>query len=313
MLTVFFKVASIFAMAGVGYIACKKNVLPYAANTYLVSLLMTITLPSMIVSSSASQTLTEETARQAVEIMAGSIVFFIIAAIISLWIVKLLNYNPKEDWGVLTVIITATNTGFMGFPVTRAIFGEQLFFLMVLENIILNFYLYSLCVLQMNYGHGKGGSLKDALKPLCNMCTLALCVSLFILITRMQMPTVLFDFFDTLGSATVPVSMIVVGIQLANGDLRQIIKNHKLVFASLCNVILIPVLTFLAVHWLPITDESKLILIFAACFPCAVITVALSMKEGRNSALMAEGVALTTFFSMITLPVAAMILTQLYC
>lgn len=74
-----------------------------------------------------------------------------------------------------------------------------------------------------------------------------------------------------------------------------------------------PFLTFLAVNWLPLTNPGKLILVFAAAFPCAVVTVAVATKEGRNADLMAEGVALTTLLSMITLPITAILLMHLYC
>jgi predicted permease len=313
MLTVFLKVASIFCMVAIGFFLNKRGILPKESNPYLVNLLLMVTSPCLIVSSMASQTLTAQTIRKAAEVLVGSAIFFIATALVAFLVVKALRYEPASDRGVMMVIITAINSGFMGFPVTKAIFGDELFFLMVIENIILNFYLYFLAVIQMNYGQQKHSSLKDVIKPLCNMCTLALIAGLVILIGRIQLPDVLYDFFDTIAGATVPLSMIVVGIQLAESNLRKMIQNHKLIIVSLCNVVLIPVLTFLAVNWLPLTNESKLTLIFAASFPCAVVSVAVAAKEGRNSALMAEGVAMTTLFSLVTLPISAMFLMHMYC
>lgn len=106
--------------------------------------------------------------------------------------------------------------------------------------------------------------------------------------------------------------MIVVGIQLAESDLKKMLKNTKLIIACLCNVLLMPLLTFLAVNWLPLMTESKVTLIFAASFPCAVVSVAMAAREKKNSALMAEGVALTTLFSLCTLPFIAVFLMSRY-
>lgn len=39
----------------------------------------------------------------------------------------------------------------------------------------------------------------------------------------------------------------------------------------------------------------------------------LAEKYGRNSKLMAEGVTLTTILSMVTIPMAASLLTEYYC
>jgi len=312
MLSVFLKVASIFCMVAIGFAASRKDVLPMEANKHLVNLILTITNPCLIISSMSAQTLTPDTVRQAVEILIGSAVFFIAAAAVSFVIVKLLRYSPAQDQGVLMVIITAVNTGFMGFPVTKSIFGNHFFFLMVIQNIVLNFYLYSESIIQMNYGQKKKGSLKAAFRSLLNNNTYALFVGLVILITKFQMPDIASEFFTTIGDATIPVSMIVVGIQLADSNLRKMLQNTKLIIVCLCNVLLMPALTFLAVNWLPLMNESKLILVFASAFPCAVISTAMASKEGKNASLMAEGVAMTTLFSMATLPFIAMFLMAQY-
>ena len=75
MLTVFLKIISIFCMVAIGYIANKRNVLPMDSNKYLVNLILVITNPCLIISSMSSQTLSEDTIRQVIEILAGSVVF----------------------------------------------------------------------------------------------------------------------------------------------------------------------------------------------------------------------------------------------
>lgn len=311
MLTVFLKIAAIFAMTAIGFAASKTGILPAESKKYLSNLLLFITSPCMIIGSMTSQTLDAHTFELMIQIVAGSFVFFIAAMGISFLIVKLMRCD-KEDAGVLMVIITAVNTGFMGFPVTKAIFGNTYFFLMVIQNIVLNIYLYSMMVYQMNYGFRKKEGIKGMLMPMLNMCTYALIIGLVLMLLKVQLPDILADFINTIGDATIPVSMIVVGVQLSESSIRKMLTNKRLITASLCNVILIPVLTFLAVNWLPLAPESKIILIFAAAFPCAVVSTAIALKENRNAALMAEGVAMTTLLSMGTLPVAAILLMQLY-
>lgn len=311
MLTVFLKIAAIFAMTAIGFIASKTGVLPAESKKYLSNLLLFITSPCMIIGSMTSQTLDAHTFELMIQIVAGSFIFFLAAMAVSFLIVKLMRCD-KEDAGVLMVIITAVNTGFMGFPVTKAIFGNTYFFLMVIQNIVLNIYLYSMMVYQMNYGFRKKEGIRGMLMPMMNMCTYALIAGLVLMLLKVQLPDILADFINTIGDATIPVSMIVVGVQLSESSIRKMLTNKRLITASLCNVILIPVLTFLAVNWLPLAPESKLILIFAAAFPCAVVSTAIALKENRNAALMAEGVAMTTLLSMGTLPVAAILLMQLY-
>ena len=307
MLTVFLKIAAIFAMTAIGFTASKTGVLPAESKKYLSNLLLFITSPCMIIGSMTSQTLDAHTFELMIQIVAGSFIFFLAAMAVSFLIVKLMRCD-REDAGVLMVIITAVNTGFMGFPVTKAIFGNTYFFLMVIQNIVLNIYIYSMMVYQMNYGFRKKEGIKGMLMPMLNMCTYALIIGLVLMLLKVQLPDILDDFINTIGDATIPVSMIVVGVQLSESSIGKMLTNKRLITASLCNVILIPALTFLAVNWLPLAPESKLILIFAAAFPCAVVSTAIALKENRNAALMAEGVAMTTLLSMGTLPVAAILL-----
>ncbi len=311
MLTVFLKIAAIFAMTAIGFIASKCGVLPAESKKYLSNLLLFITSPCMIIGSMTSQKLSNHIFELMIQIVAGSFIFFFAIMAISFLIVKLMRCD-KEDAGVFMVIVTAVNTGFMGFPVTKAIFGNTYFFLMVIQNIVLNVYIYSMMIFQMNYGHNKKGGLKGMLTPMLNMCTYALIIGLVLMLLKVQLPEILSDFINTIGDATIPISMIVVGVQLSESSIRKMFTNKRLITASLSNLILVPIITFLAVNWLPIAIESKLTLIFASAFPCAVVSTAIALKEGRNAALMAEGVAMTTLLSMGTLPVIAVILTHLY-
>lgn len=312
MFTVFLKVAVIFFMVAIGFFANRKDILPIESNQYLVNLLLGITTPCMIVDSMASSELTEETMTSTIQVLVGSVIFFVVMPFIAYLLVKMLRYSPARDQGVLMVTITAVNNGFMGFPVTKSIFGDKYLLLMVISNIALTVYLYFIAIIQLNYGHKKRSSIIETLKPLCNMCMLAAVVGMIIFFGHITLPLPMIDFFGTIGDATVPISMIVVGIQLGNSNLREMFKNKKLILVSLHKVILVPFLTFLAVNWLPLTNETKLTMIFAAALPCAVVSVALASRESKNASLMAEGVALTTLFSMVTLPLAAIILMAMY-
>lgn len=312
MLTIILKIFSVFAIIGIGYAASKTGILPTESKPYLVNLLLCITTPCMIVSSMSSKTLDAHTATLMVQILIGSCLFFICASLISYIIVVYIFKADDKDAGALMVSMTAVNSGFMGFPVTKAIFGDTYFFLMVIENIVLNIYLFGFSVFQIDYGYEKKNSLKSLLASMKNMANLALLIGLFLMLTKIQLPATLSDIITTVGDATVPLSMIVVGIQLAENKISDIIKNRQLIICALCSLLLMPGLTLLAVHWLPIMAEAKLILVFAAAFPTAVATAAIAMQRGRNAALMAQGIALTVLLSLVTLPIFAMLLMKLY-
>lgn len=312
MLTVLTKVIVIFSLVAVGWIANKLNVLPDESNDYLVRLLLDITCPCLIFESIVTQKLNHNTIVDVSDVVLGSIIYFVAGTILSLVIIRIIRYRPKSDWGIISATIVGCNTGFMGFPITKAIFGNYAFFLMVMENIVLIVYMYTLMIFIINMGSDEKKSPAGMLHSLVNMCTISTAISIVVFLLQLKVPGPLMDFTTLVGDATIPLSMIVVGVQLGRSDLKKVAANGKLIFACLCSLLLMPALTFLAVNWLPIPRTVKLVLIFAACFPGAVAQVPVAANEGKNATLMAEGVALTTLLSIATLPAAAMILMQLY-
>ncbi len=312
MFEVFTKVAVIFAMIAAGFAANRLGVLPKESSGYLSRLLMLVTVPCLAFSSIASQNLTGSMLREAYEVVAGSVVFYAAAMAVSYVFVKALRYEPKEDRGVLQAMITSGNTGFMGFPISKAIFGDKIFFLFILQNIILNLYIFSGAVLQVNQGQENRISLKKILASLANPCLVATLAGTVVLVTGIDLPEPAMDFFTTMGDSTIPISMMVVGVQLGSSDLKGAVGNYKFVLCCLANVVLIPLLTLAAVWFLPLLDASKLTLVFAAAFPTAVMTVAVAQVEHRNAELLSHGVAVTTILSIITLPLFAILLMGLY-
>ncbi len=312
MLTVFIKVMVIFAMIGAGFIANRTGILPKESSKYLSALLVKVTTPCLAISSIASQELDRGVWRMSAEVVIGSVIYFFAAAIVSYLIVRAIRYEPAEDRGVLSVMMTSANTGFMGFPVTKAIFGSRIFFLFILQNIILNIYIYSGAIVQIDRGAGSRLSVRKILKATANPFMAAALFAVIVMISGIRLPDPVMDFFTIMGDSTIPLSMIVVGLQLGTSDLKAAAKDLKLTFCCLCNVILMPLLTLAAVWFLPLTDPAKLTLVFAAAFPSAVLVVAISEMEHKNSALMSQGVAITTLMSMVTLPVWAVILMELF-
>lgn len=307
MITVFLKVAMIFFMVAVGVIACKKDILPLESKQYLMNLLMKLICPCLIFSSMVEQRLDEDLIEVIQEIMVGSVIFFLIIMLMGYLLVKVLHYPQKEDEGILMALLTSQNTGFMGFPVTKAIFGDYYFFLMVVQNIIFNVYLFIFCPMQINIGHNAKFGI-SRIKSMINGNTIAVVAGLFFMFLKIPVPEVVFDFFNTMGAATVPLSMIILGMQLCESDISQIVKNKKMFLICTIKMAIIPLITYFILNLLPIMKDTKIILIFAAAFPCAVLPVVIAMQEGRNSKLMAEGVALTTVMSLATLPLWAIFL-----
>lgn len=308
------KILSIFLIIGIGFAANKAGIMPMSSNKYLVGLLIKVTCPFMIISSITSNELHDDTLSLSLQTLFGAAVFFVIYAILG-WIVsaKLVKVDPAENIGVYTFSFGSVNSGFIGFPITLALFGSGLLYLMVIENVVLGLYLYTFGIMLVNIGTSRGKpDFKGFVNSFKNINTIASVVSIAMLFMGLKLPSIIFDCVDMIGGATTPLSMLIVGMQLGDCDFRELIKNRKLIGISFIKMLLLPVLTFLMVNWLPFAADVKICLIFAAAFPSAVVTVAIASEQNRDSIIAAEMVAITTLLSIAVIPAAAAFLMWYY-
>ena len=330
------KVLAIFLLMAAGFGVGRLKVLPEGSDATLNVLLIKIVTPCMILSSITSKELTDDTLSMTLQTFAGSVVFFAIAGVLGYFFAKhLLRVNPSSNIGVYTFAFASINTGFMGFPVTLALFGQDIFYLMVMQNVILTVYLYSAGPLMLKLGcassealpagaadtasaaktasaAGSSSALKSFFVSFWNPNAVASVISLVMLFAGLHLPKLIFEPVQTLGDATIPLSMLLVGLQLSESNISGLIKNGKILAFSLVKMLLLPVLTFFAVNWLPLAVSVKICLIFAAVFPAAVAVAPVTAMENKNSLAAAELIAITTLLSVGTIPLFATLLTQFY-
>lgn len=307
------KIVSIFLITGVGFVANRRGILPNESNKFLVDLMMLITCPCMIISTITTTELTDDTAMLAFRMLLYAIAWFAVSTLLA-WLlcIKVLRIKAEDGAGVYMACIATLNNGFMGLPISYALFGSDVLFLMILFQTTLVAYVYSIGPMQVNYGSKTNTSFRAVLKSLANPCTLSAVFSFIVLLSGLQLPEVLFNTIDSIGSITVPLSMMVVGIQLGSSNIRKVLGSRSLVTASVVKMLAWPALTFLAVNWLPLPVNVKITLVFGAAFPAAVAVVPIASMENRDSVLAAELVAFTTLLSIGTLPVCALLLMGYY-
>lgn len=307
------KILSIFLIIAVGVVANKKAILPDQANKYLVDLLMIITTPCMIISSIVSMELTEDTVILTLQMILYSVLWFAASYALSwLFCMKVMKLKSHPDVGVYMAGMTTINNGFMGFPITLAIFGDDVLFFMILFQVMLIVYLYSVCIIQVNYGSKRSFDIHAIWKRLLNPCTISSVLGIIILLMGLHLPDMILETIDTIGSTTVPISMIVVGMQLGSSRISEVICDRCLVTISVVKMIFWPLITFFAVNWLPLPVNMKIALIFGAAFPTSVAVVSITGMEHRNAVLAAQMIAFSTLLSLITLPIYALLLMTYY-
>lgn len=184
----------------------------------------------MIFSSITSKELTDDTFAATLYTLLGAALFSVCAAVLGWVLCKyLLRVSPLEDVGVYAFVFASLNSGFMGFPITLALFGQDILYFMVVHNITLTLYLYTLGPIILSVGSQgpqkkSAFDLRSVLASLLNINTIVAFVSIIMLFAGLHLPALLFESIETIGDATVPISMLLVGVQLGE---EQSAQDHK--------------------------------------------------------------------------------------
>lgn len=314
MLLIIGRVFGIFSLIFVGYITYKRGIFGKDAKDTLTKLLLNITAPCMAAYSIYSKELSDKLVQSTVQVLIVETLYYVLGVIIAFLIVKFLKFDPVSQWGVYIAAMIATNNGFMGFPVTEAIFGDDIFYLLVMINIPTCVFFYGVMPMVLNIGRQNSeGNWKSNLKLMLNPAMFGITIGVLFMLIQYRPPEAIDSVVKYLSDATIPISMIVVGVQLGESNLREIIKDKYVNITSLMRMIIIPIITFLAVHFIPFLNEDvKLIIVFSSIFPTAVVTAAISVQQNIEGNKAAEIVSITTAISLVTIPISAAILSYFY-
>ncbi|MBQ0005471.1 MAG: AEC family transporter [Clostridiales bacterium] len=309
------KVLVVFIYILIGFAAYRLHVLNDESIKHLTTFIIYITCPALLLSSVGGAELNRSIMFNTLFMLFITLAFFFISSVIALYIARRIKGIDPLDANVHALGMTTVNSGFMGFPITQSVFGPLAFYYIVIQNISLNLYLYTIGVWQVNYKTGTLGSkksLKEAIEPFINPIIVSAFISTFLLFAGIKIPDYFMNIITTIGDATIPTSMILVGLQLGTSRISSVIKSKYIMFTTFVNLVLFPALAFGIASLLPIDNIVKLAFTLSVCFPSAAIGVAICANYDKNSQLYAEIVAATTLLSMVSLPVWIIIMNMAF-
>lgn len=226
--------------------------------------------------------------------------YFAAAALLAFVFVKLMRVS-KERWGVYQNMMMFGNYGFMGIPIITGLFGSS-------HVIFVNFYMLFMNTLFYTYGLVlMTGSC--SLKKILNGCTLACIASILIFALRIRVPAPVESLLSYCGNSCIPLSMMVIGSNLAMTGFRPLLNRRFFVF-TLLKMLVMPIILVLAVRNLPFDATMLCIFMVMAAMPSASVP-ALTAQERYGAELGAEACQLnmiTTVSSLVTVPIVALFL-----
>lgn len=301
------QMAVILILILTGAFLFKKGFITDDTGKHLSNLIIYITNPASLIYSACSANQKESLSNLGIGLLCFVLAYALLlgAAVI---IPRLLK-APREDWHSYKMLTVFANVGFLGIPLSTALLGPDSLIYVSECNLVFNIliYTYGIHVLEQSRNTKEAaGAFK--LTKLINVGTVSSALTVILYLCDFKIPACISYTLDYAGRSTVFLSMIVLGITVAQIVPKEIFTNVRLYLFSAIRLLIIPMaMTLILKHFI----DNELILdvvILEMCVPCANMPLMLSKQMNINSDTISKGIILSTILALITIPIVSVLL-----
>lgn len=307
----------IFILIGVGMLLYRRNMLSEATSKQISGIIINVTNPALLICSAFEDGPKVSLGGLSIALAAYAAVFVILIAL-SFLIPYILGVPKKLHYAYQMLTIFG-NVGFIGIPLASAVLGSESLIFVSIFNLLFNLLIYTLGMSMLE----KAASLQAAegeispagrhtsgrLQKLVNAGTISAAVTILCYLGDFHVPVILSSTLTYMGRATTLLSMLVLGVSVAQMAPKDIFSHPKLYVFTLLRQILVPIGCVLLMRGL---IDNKLILntmLLMVAVPAANMPLMFAKQMDMETESISQGIILTTVLSLVTVPAACLFLS----
>lgn len=290
----------LFLLVAIGYGLSKKGMMNVTTRKQMTDLVIYVVLPCNIVQSFQIEMSHELLISAGIVLVLGFAAQGLYA-VLNLFLYR--RFDPKRQINLKYGTI-CSNAGFMGLPLSLAIFGSTGLMYASVALLPIRLFMWS-----------AGLSLyttttrKQVLKTLAtHPCIIAVFVGFALMFSGVQLPLFLDETIDSLGRCCTALSMVVIGSILSDVDLRTVFEPADLYYAFI-RLLAIPAVLYAVLRLLQVDSLVTGIIVILAAMPAGSTTAMLAQKYDQDPEFASKMVFISTLLSLVTLPMWALLLT----
>ena len=296
------QIASLFLIIASGFLLVRLKLMKGEDSRPLSVLCIYLIVPCVIIRSFQIE-LTEEVRNGFLMAVASAVLVHFCLLVISFILGKTTKLTAVERASMVY-----SNSGNLIIPLVTAIIGQE-------------WVIYAsafLCVqLLFFWTHGQGLISGQAgvqwKKLLTNLNLIAIAIGFILMAMHIQLPGIVFNAVDNLAGLIGPVSMIMIGMLLAEADLKAIAASPRVYLISLVRLIAAPLIILLVMKLIGMAGwmaEGKTILyisFLALVAPSATMVVQLAQLHQNQPEYASAINVMTTLMCIATMPLMTLI------
>ena len=297
-MVVFQTMLKLFLLLVLGFVLFKCHIFDEYTNKKISALIVNVASPMLIISSIAG---VEGNDKSIVFLMIGAGILMYIGFIILGKIINRIFPFPKKDWPVYECMVVFANTGFMGYPVLLDVFGQEAVFYASLIHMAFNFFVYTYAIMCLT--KGDDSEFKLNFKQLLTPGIVLIFVGIFIYLFDIQLPSVLMDTINSVGSLTAPLSMMMIGSSLAVYPIKDSFTDWRSYVFAFVRLIIVPFVTMIVCRLLHINPYYANITIITNAMPVGSMVLMFATQYNANIKIVTRNIVVSTLLSVITIPI----------
>lgn len=220
----------------------------------------------------------------------------------------------KDDRYPFRYMSIFANVGFIGIPFCSAVLGVHSLIYVTICCLVFNLIAYTVGMSAMRQigARQNPDKVKEVKKfsitDIINTGTVMSVITITIYILDFDMPTIIGSTLSYMGRCTTFLSMVVLGVSVAQYSIKAIFAGGKLYIFTLVRQIMVPI----ALLWVlkMFLDDTLMIntIVLLAAMPCANMPLMMAKQFDVDDTTISKGIIMTTVLSVITLPIVAMML-----
>ena len=201
--------------------------------------------------------------------------------------------------------LTIPNIGYAGYALAEGIYGERMLLNALIFGLPMSFWIYSEGYrMLMNSG-------RVSLRRFFNPCIIGMLIGCIFGLTNLRVPTLVQSVASQASGCMAPVSMLLLGITIADYDLSEILRNKRAYVISALRLLVIPlVLCVVLSRFLP--EQIVLVAVLLYCMPCGLNTVVFPKLIGEDCRLGASLSLISSLFAILTIPFCLQAVAWMY-
>ena len=289
-------IVSIIVMILIGSLSKKIGLLKEEDVETLNNIVINIALPCMIFNAlyGADVSLLPRLSILTVYMLITSL----IVGVLTYFVLKSLRWDKRKIWSVIIVVVLG-NTGFLGYPITQGIFGNEGMIRAVFCDISTSIIFVLLSFLLILIFDGE---LKVAIKKILTFLPLwSIILGILFNVFNIPITSLGSTVVSYLAGATIPLIMISLGLSLKIEGL----KNHfkEVTLASAIKLIIYPLVGLGVLSLLNVTGFEHTIGFVEATMSSAMLGLVIAVTYKLDWELTSDCIFTSTLFSLVTIPI----------